>query len=71
MPAKPRFSKESVGRLNPQLFTIGEVIRSVHHYFVRPLCANRSLQIRTDVKGTDEVGIHMLLAQTTLLHNES
>ena len=70
MLAKPHFSKESVRRLNPQLFMISGVIRSVQYYFVRLLYANRSLQIKTDVKGTDEVGIYMLLAHT-MLDNES
>ena len=70
MLAKPHFSKESVRRLNPQLFVIGGVMRSVWHHFVRLLCANRSLQIKIDVEGTDEVGIYMFLAHT-MLDNES
>ena len=70
MLAKPHFSKESVGRLNPQLSMISGGMRSVHHYFVRLLCANRSLQIKTVVKGTDEVGINTFLAHT-MLDNES
>ena len=69
MLAKPHFSKESVRRLNPQLFVIGGVMRSVWHHFVRLLCANRSLQIKTDVKGTEGVSIYMLLAHT-MLDNE-